>query len=76
MYLFTYYTLMKVLILDNEEKFTLVRNGTREEANINLRYGSVVYMGRESQTKFKHKIAYRVREQSRISLTFREFKDS
>ena len=62
--------------LGAEEKFTLVRNGTREETNINLRHGSVVYMGRGSQTKFKHKIAYRIREQSRISLTFREFKDS
>ena len=62
--------------LGAEEKFTLVRNGTREETNINLRHGSVVYMGRGSQTKFKHKIMYRVREQSRISLTFRELKDS
>lgn len=62
--------------LGAEEKFTLVRNGTREETNINLRHGSIVYMGRGSQTKFKHKIEYRVREQSRISLTFREFMDS
>lgn len=62
--------------LGSEEKFTLVRNGTREETNINLRHGSVVYMGRGSQTKFKHKIVFRVREQSRISLTFREFMDS
>ena len=62
--------------LGAKEKFTLVRNGTREETSINLKQGSVVYMGRGSQIKFKHKIAYRVREQSRISLTFREFKDS
>ena len=62
--------------LGAEEKFTLVRNGTREETNINLRHGSIVYMGRGSQTKFKHKIVYKVREQSRISLTFREFMDS